>query len=84
MTCNFKNLLKNKLGNEVPSNYNFFFSDAVGRKFAFIELIKRFKNRRKRKKKKNPEEKQGLLYKKRSHSDGEENILDESDDFIAL
>lgn len=59
-------------------------NDAVGRKFAFIELIKRFKNRRKRKKKKNPEEKQGLLYKKRSHSDGEENIQDESDDFIAL
>lgn len=61
-----------------------FFLDAVGRKFAFIELIKRFKNRRRRKKKKNPEEKQGLLSKKRSHSDGEENILDESDDFIAL
>lgn len=60
------------------------FSEAIGRKFAFIELIKRFKNRRKRKKKKNSEEKQGLLSKKRSHSDGEENIQDESDDFIAL
>lgn len=62
----------------------YFFSEAVGRKFAFVELIKRFKNRRKRRKKKNSEEKQGLLSKKRSHSDGEENIQDESDDFIAL
>lgn len=59
-------------------------NEAVGRKFAFIELIKKFKHRRKRKKKKNSEEKQGLLSKKRSHSDGEENILDETDDFIAL
>lgn len=60
-------------------------NEVIGRKFAFIELIKRFKNRRKRKKKKkNSEEKQGLLSKKRSHSDGEENIQDESDDFIAL
>ncbi|XP_061196400.1 uncharacterized protein LOC133204669 [Saccostrea echinata] len=57
--------------------------ETAGRKFTFLDILKRFKKRKKKRQKKS-DEKERLIYNKRSHSDGEDNILDESENFINL
>ncbi|XP_056002056.1 uncharacterized protein LOC125659622 [Ostrea edulis] len=58
-------------------------NEVVRRKSAFLDILRRFKNKKRRKQLKR-DDRQRLLSKKKSHSDGEDQISDESDELINL
>lgn len=57
--------------------------ETIERKFSFLDMLKRFKKRIKKRQRKSDEEQRQLLIN-RGHSDGEDSIVNESENFINL